>query len=338
MRFFLKFFLILTLSLFLTSAFLINANHLTYPFPSGPITDSELRLVHLKFIEEEKPQVVLLGDSTLKLGVDSNLFEKQINKPIYNISIPGSASALWYLILKNNIVESSYKPPYLLIVFRDTILTAPAFRVHGNYFTQIAEFARQNEPLLIENSFTNYMSPLEIAAERYLPLYSMRAKIREDIDNHIHHLIPSLLGCDPICVQTSLDNLFTFAEINPILPGDEIRAAESYLYTSEQLDFDTQLNRSYLPEMIRLAKENNISIVFVRIKVKTDTEHQLALGQYIEKLSSYFADNEIYFLDFGDDTRLTSNLFQDAIHLNESGRELFTQLLAEEMNKIISEK
>ena len=339
MRFFLKFGLILTIILVATSILLPPSYDLTFPREPGPVTDRRVRTDHLKYLEERQPQIVVLGDSTLELGLDTEALAEQTGKSVYKVAIPGSASALWYLILKNNIAESTYKPEYVLIVFRDTILTAPGYRVHGSYFELVDEYARRNEPLFIQRSFVNLMNPLERAAEKYFPLYVTRTQIRNRIDAGIRYLLPPIFGCDKNCVDYSLGELFAGADLEPQALVDAVGAAESYLYTPERLDFASQVGDSYLPEMIRIAQENGIKLVFVRIKVETaDSASASRLANYLESLRAYLKKEQgAYLLDFGDDPRFTHDLFRDSIHLTEQGKILFTQLVAEGLKEIFTD-
>src|SRR6185369_4935726 len=153
MRLFVRSMLIFGLMISVVSLALKNHDKISFPREAGPVLDRRVRTNYLKFIEETHPQVVMMGDSTLGASIDATKLADQIDKSVYSISIPGSASALWYLILKSNIAEASYKPAYLVVVFRDTILTAPGYRVHGSYFDLVDEYADHNEPLLMQNSF-----------------------------------------------------------------------------------------------------------------------------------------------------------------------------------------
>jgi hypothetical protein len=338
MRFILKFGLFLTIILVITSILLPPSYGLTFPRNPGPVTDQQVRTNHLQYLEEHQPQIVLMGDSTLALGLDPKALSEQTGKSVYNIAIPGSASALWYLILKNNIAESSHKPEYVLIIFRDSILTTPGYRVHGSYFELVDEYARRNEPLFIQNSFVNLMNPLEIAAEKYLPLYVTRTHVRNQIDSGIRYLLPPFFGCDENCVDFSLGEIFAGADLEPKALVDAVGAAESYLYTPERLNFASQVDKSYLPEMIRIAQESSIKLVFVRIKVETaDSSKDPTLSGYLEALKTYIHEQGAYLLDYGDDPRLTHDLFRDVVHLNEEGKALFTQMVAEGMQNLFGE-
>lgn len=338
MRFILKFSLLLSIIVIITSIILPRKYRLEFPRDPGPVLDKNIRLNYIDILVEQKPEIVLIGDSTLNLGVDTDLLSKQTGKSIYSIGVPGSASALWYLVLKNNIAASPYKPKFFMVLFRDTILTAPGYRVHGSYFDLVNEYAEFREPQFIQLSFTNLMNPLEIAAERYFPLYVSRSNVRNKIDSNIRYFGPQLAGCDVDCVDYAMGDIFKGADLEPKALVDAVAAAESYLYTPDQLDFDKQVNRSYLPELIRIAKENDIQIIFTRIKVESADPKITELPKfkkYITALADYLASENIPLLDFGADSRLSHDLFRDPIHLNDQGQAIFTQLLADELKKIV---
>lgn len=332
-RFFIKFTLALTVIIVFTSLILSNFYDLTLPRDPGPQLNLSVRMNYLRYLEKYHPDIVILGDSTLARGVDASLLVEQTDKSVYKISIHGSASALWYLVLKNNISISSYKPSYVIILFRDSILTVPEYRVQGSYFDLVTEYAQVNDSLFIENSFVNLMSPLEKSAESFFPLYISRYSIRKKIDHSLRYFAPTLIGCDQSCTDIALSELFFASDLEPGALADAVGSAEELLYTDEQLDFDAQVDSSYLPEMIRIAKENNIELIFVRIKVETSYLGP-ELTQYLNSLETYFAENDVTYLDFGNDNRLSHEFFMDGIHLNEQGMNLFTELLAKELMEL----
>lgn len=338
MRLFLKFSLLLTILLVASSILLPRTYGQSFPRHPGPTLDRQVRTDHLTYINENQPQIVLIGDSTLVLGMDPQALASQTGRSVYSIGIPGSASALWYLVIKNTIAETARKPDLVLVVFRDSILTVPGYRVHGSYFELLDEHARRNEPVLVEKAFTNQMNPLEFAAEKYFPLYVFRSKVRAIIDGGIRYAAPPLAGCDRTCTDYALGELFQGADMEPGVLVNAVGAAESLLYTPEQLDFESQVDISLLPDMIEIAQQNGFNLVFVRIKVESGIDNSSALERYLADLRHYLDERNIHLLDFGDDPRFTSDLFRDSIHLNEQGMELFTRLVAEELLRISAEK
>lgn len=338
MRLFLKFSLILTILLVTTSFILPRTYGQTFPRHPGPALDRQVRTDHLTYINENQPHIVLIGDSTLVLGMDPQALALQTGKSVYSIGIPGSASALWYLVIKNTIAETARKPELVLVIFRDSILTVPGYRVHGSYLELLDEHARRNEPVLIEKAFTNQMNPLEFAAEKYFPLYVFRSEIRKHIDGGIRYFAPPFAGCDRTCTDYALGELFQGADMEPGALVDAVGAAESLLYTPEQLDFESQVDTSLLPDMIEISKEKGFNLMFVRIKVESGNGNSPELGRYLTDLERYLDEQNVHLLDLGNDPRFTSDLFRDSIHLNGQGRELFTRLVAEELIRIGIEK
>ncbi|MGE5250886.1 MAG: hypothetical protein ACM3QS_11815 [Bacteroidota bacterium] len=309
-----------------------------FPRQPGPRFDSQIRLFQQRSIDTRQPEVVLVGDSTLEVGVDADELGRLTQRSTLSIAIPGSASAVWYLLLKNNIVDALHPPRTLVIIERDTILTAPGYRVQGSYFKQIDEFAGRNEPLLLQRSFLNQMNPVERAAEKYIPLYGARMQARDELDRFVRYSLPGLAGCDPGCTDNAMYSTFGAGDLEPGELRNAVSAAEQYLYTSRQLNFHEQVEQSFLPEIIRLAQEHHIQLIVVRLKTYASGMGDLesaALKRYVRDLSGYLHQNNVVFLDFGNDPRLRREFFADPIHLNEQGRKTFTVLLAEALRQVL---
>jgi hypothetical protein len=309
-----------------------------FPRNPGPEFDPQVRNVFIQKLNKEKPDIVLLGDSTLQTGVDRTLLSELMGRKISKFDIQGSASAYWYLVLKNNIVVAKQLPKVVVIIFRDTILTAPGFRVHGGYFVQLDEYADEHESLLLERSYLNFMNPLEKWSEQYFPLYGARGQIRQETDGLIRYSLPGWLGCDRDCTEYSLYEVFTSADMEPGQLQNAVAAAETYLYTSSQLNFERQVNKSYLAEMIRLTKDNGIQLVLVRLKNETLSKGNLetrAVKTYMNDLFEYLHTQNVLFLDYGTDSRLKNEHFNDSLHLNPDGKRIFTEMLADGLSNLL---
>lgn len=333
MRLLVKFFIALTLILAAASFLLPQKFGVSFPRDPGPILDREFRSNHRKYLEATRPQIVLMGDSTLLFGVDPEALAEQTGKSVYSISYGGMSSAMWYLIMKNNIVDSVHKPEQLVIVFRSTILTAPGFRVQGYNLARLDEYARPRDYLFIQNSFVNLMNPVELMAEKYFPLYVFRGSLRDGVDAYLRYSAPALAGCDRGCTDGTLYQMQEHRFVNLSYIEGDANASEAYLYTDQQMDFGSQVETSYLPAMIEMAKENNIHLVFARIKVIADAP-QYKLEAYNKALSAYLAENNVSYIDLGSDSRFTEDHLEGSLHLNEKGKALFTKLLADALVKL----
>lgn len=336
MRLFLRYLFLLAFLTSITWVTIPNWLNIQFPRQPGPEFDRHVRKTYTTLLDETQPDIAMLGDSTLMDGVDPDLLAGLTEKKVSSFHAPGSSSALWYLILKNNIVVAQHPPQAVIIVFRDTILTAPGYRVYGAYFTSLDEYAKSQEPILLKRAYLNQMNSLEIWSQGHFPLYSARDQIRQKIDSRIRYTLPGWLACNRSCTDDSMYNLFTSADLEPGQLRNAVAAAEGYLYTPSQLNFNRQVERSFLPEIIRLTKEQGIQLILVRLKNQTTGNYETsAVREYIHDLSEYLENQKVIFLDYGRDPRLSHEYFGDGLHLNSEGRVLFTNILAEGLNEVL---
>ncbi|MCK5775775.1 MAG: hypothetical protein KAH25_06360, partial [Bacteroidales bacterium] len=106
MKFFLRYLSLLFIVLFSLSLYIPQRYTLSYPKPLGPKFDKRIRSTHLENLEESQAEIVLMGDSTLNESVDYTLLKQELEEKTLSIGLPGTAATLWYLIIKNNIVQS----------------------------------------------------------------------------------------------------------------------------------------------------------------------------------------------------------------------------------------
>ncbi len=333
-------YLLALLATFTALSFAIPARiDVRYPREIGPQFDVFYRRDSLREIAVNRPQIVLVGDSVFMRGVRLGQLAEGTGRTVHGIGVGGSASALWYAVIEHNIVPSPHKPEILLIVFRDTMLTTPGYRVQGSYFEQLDEYATPDDDLIVERAYVNLMNPLEKISERYFPLYGSRLDLRAGLDHHLRYDGSGLLlGCDWRCVNVGMGTVFGAGNMEQNILGDAIGTAESYLYTPQALDFDRRLERSFLPEIVRLARENGMKLVLVRTKTMRfpDEESEpLALKIYVQKLSAYLEANDAILLDFGQEPSLKAEYFYDPLHLNEEGSAVFTALIVDALNALL---
>src|SRR5215216_4404428 len=120
-----------------------------YPRAIGPQFDSYIRHLFQNKLDEEQPEVLLFGDSMLAPAVNEATVAKQLGKKTMLSSRSGTAFTIWYAIIKNDILHAKHKPRYLVIFFRDSMMTVPGYKVNGRYLEQVDEFAAPDDTLLI---------------------------------------------------------------------------------------------------------------------------------------------------------------------------------------------
>jgi len=323
-----------------SSLILPGRYHMPYPQTLGPQFDPHIKRDYIDVVSENQPDLVLIGDSLLFLGVDAEELSSHLGIESYSFGIPGSGSAAWYLMLKNVILAAEYKPQYIVVLFRDTMLTAPAVRTTGRYFAQLDDLAGRREPLVAELAFVNQMSPFEKLAERYFPLYSARWHIRAGFDKLIRYTAPSaFLNCGVDCTDEAINSVFGKQRLDVVAVNQAAEDAGQILYTPAAMDFRKQIDQSFLPPMIRLAQENGLILVLVHAKTlqfSSNAAEPSELVRYLKSMEAYLArEDRVYYIDFAGDSRILDSYFYDDLHFNAKGRQVFTRLLAEELRPIL---
>jgi hypothetical protein len=330
---FLRFLAALGVVLLASGILLPRRYNFTYPAALGPVFEPGVKGEHIQGIEKSKPDIVLIGDSVLYEGVDPVLFAEGLGMPVYEMATPGSGTAAWYLQMKNIVFESTHRPKYVFIFFRNTILTVPQYRTTGRYFALLDDYATKNETLVSNLAFVNQMSPLEQFAQRYIPLYTARVDIRDDMDNAIRYIpSSSILNCNRECTQEAVSSIFG-REVDPVALNLVQEDASKTLFAQEELDFVNQLDTSLLPHMIELAQKNNVTLVFVRARVFGPEPEMSA---YRNALDAYLNGQDgVVLLDFWQDPRIIEAYYVDSLHMNALGKKEFTKILTEEFKAIL---
>lgn len=328
-----KYFLFFVVILVFESFFVIP-NHYNVPRVknAGPVLGEDFKRKYQVYIEKNEPELILLGDSTLYENIDQNYLMELIEEKTYKIGNPGSASAVWYLILKNNIIPASHKPKRLYLFFRTSMLTTPEYRTTGVYEKFIAEAGTSDDALLMEYAYLSQMTWLEKWFDQYVPLYAYRAKIQNSIEGIIkYHALQELFSVNKDEIDFALDAVFGETDIMQV--KEVVTTAESYPLKDEMLDFDLRLQNSFLPEIIRICQENNIKLTLVYTKtsnIKLSAKTEALLDAYKYKLIQYLDDNDVGFVDYSNDERVLDDFFYDPLHMSAEGRHLFTEIFAQD--------
>lgn len=311
-----------------------------YPQELGPKFDAIVNQEDVRGISAQQAEVVVFGDSFVLFGVDAALVTEKLGVETYAIAMPGSASAAWYLMLKNVILEADAKPRYAVLTFRDTILTLPTYRTTGYYFEIVDNYAQQREPLVTQLAYLNALSPAEKIAEQYLPLYSARWRVREGLDARLRYALPATAGCDEECVNDALNYIFGKQKgVDVTAINSAVDDSQKVLYNDEAYDFESEVGKSFLPYMIQLAQERDITLILVRAKTlayPTYASEPPGLRRYNAALAEYLTRQEhVVFIDLGHDERIEPAHYLDLLHFNAEGKRRFSEILAEELKKVI---
>lgn len=329
--------------LLIVAAVFIAANLIFWPKKAALVDHSEKsnqiqKERYLKALNNYQPEIVLIGNSMLTEGIDQRMFTSYSSKKTMNISLGGSATAWWYLMVKNVIAESKVKPKVVVIFFRDMFLTRPDYRVDGKYRLYINSLANDQEPLLDRLAYLNGMDPSTYMLSKYCPLFRKKESFRNNIDSFIKNTcVGNLLKSDTANINNAMASVFDRKNMNQDLITAQQRTAEST--SKDKTDFQTSLNKSFLPHIIDIAEKNDIHLVFSRIKRRRDVDPDAQpqyLKDYTKNLRTYLDSHNIELIDFTDDKRIKLHHFADGDHLDrKKGRPIFTKMTAEALMPII---
>lgn len=341
MRSFLRYLTLLLASLAALTLTLPRVFHVPYPAQAGPTFDNEVRARYTNILEEYQIELALMGDSVLEQGVDGQALSEALNTPSYPIAVPGSTAPFWYLILKNIILESEPHPDNVLVLYRDTILTLPNFHVNGGYVGELDQFATAHEDVLLKRAYLNFLNPLEKFALTWFPLYSSRQQVTDLADYYARNMLPALvLPCRGDCLDRAHAIIYHIDNVVPEFQEAALVEDEEFLFTARAMDFDASVDESFLPEIIRLCKENDIRLILVHERTllfPSAAAEPKALQEYRRALAEYLQANDVTLLDFSYDPRLPEEYFTDVLHMNAAGKAAFTQLLAEALKPLMKD-
>lgn len=275
-------------------------------------------------IEEKQPEMVLIGNSMLRAGVDEDALSQATGWSVEKSYSNGSASAWWYLYVKNVLGKTQHCPRVAVIFFRDHFLTDPDFRIDGPYAEPIRTISESDEPVLktvLGPHLSFWDSPLTWlpqAAKRYWDGRAMKASAR-------------VMGVSRGFQQRSMAAVFDEERMIPELITQQQLASEQ-CSEGERCDFAARVEASFLPLILEELDSRGIRPVFVRIKRRRDVDPErepAALKPYLLELQAYLEARGARLYDFSHEDSILEEHYGPGDHLNPTGQALFTALLAD---------
>lgn len=289
------------------------------PFDSQPLEE----------INKRKPRFVFIGNSMLGTRIERILLGELTGARIYYIIVGGASAPYWYLALKNYVTAAEPTPQKVFIFFRDHILTRPLFQLRGQSKEKIDLVSQKKEitfSRVVADTVT-FKGHLKTMLKRIYPAADSTSKNR--------HILSSIAW--KLSVHRKKRSLEKFLKILNLRFGwyfirnDRKKQKITPTYDDKHLDFQQCLNRSFLPHMIQLAKENNIRLVFIRIQKRPFKKGQpppqnKKLKNYISDLRNYILENNMGFHDFTGDPKIRRSMYGSGDHIADKYRPKYTKI------------
>jgi hypothetical protein len=308
-------------------------------------TDSATRLALQNQLDQSLSKTILLGNSLLGEGVDGSYLAELTGISLRRIWEHGAASAYWYLMIKNIIAETNIRPELVIIFFINEDLTRPTLRADGPFYKERIDLLSTEDESLLDNfAYTAHLNLMERWLWKNSNLYHARAEIKESIEDQIKETLSLAMSGEGDNIDRAIEAVFSDENKDAeLLTQAQVLADQGLTQPDKSSfrDFDANINQSFLPEMIKISKDSGFQLLFVRMKSRKEaTPGEIIPSDsltYKQNLTAYLEDNEIPLIDFSNEDRIRLEHFGAGNHLNrESGRIIFTELLAEEKLSLLN--
>jgi hypothetical protein len=284
-------------------------------------------------IAHSAAEVIVVGNSMAGYGFDEILFSQVSGQSTTNVWRKGSASAWFYLAIKN-LILTEHKPQKLVIIFRYNILTHPNLRTWGRFKHDIDALVDKDTSLLDELAYLNHKNT-QYYFTKYLPLYRDRSLWADRVKFSIEDFVSQhLLGIGVGQLISSLNQLFTLNRILYREAGNQSYYSSTRLHP-DNLRFKENLKSSFLPHIVALCKQHQVELTIIRIQRLVDLEKLRDTGlleTYIADLGDYAETEGVRFIDFTDRNWLQRSHYSSNDHLNSAGKQQFTREIYRQLN------
>ncbi len=272
-----------------------------------------------------------MGNSALLVGMDLAQFESMTGLKSQLFAFNGVASAYYYLLIKNSISTANPVPKYLLLFFLDNLLTTPDLWIDSrNFIERIDEIAGANETTLLQKAYISPKGSIEVYLNGNIPIFGERQTIKTKIDNKLKYTLPRIVeNCDKYCLDRSIETILNYGNVNacPITPI----FFELDKWTGKTWNFNTLLEKSFLPDIIQITREKRIQLILVQEKnarvmnIEDETDD---MRSYYQELYDYLEKEGVPLINMSHDPALTLDMFLDMMHVKPEAKSVFTQLVA----------
>jgi hypothetical protein len=270
-------------------------------------------------VREVQPQFVVIGDSMAGIRIDPRQLSRLTGARVIGLYQQGSPVAYWYLAFKNLVVNNALTSVRgAIFFFRDDQLTTQVQVAPGS----LDRVALDREPeldRLLAAERLGVFSGVHRAARAAYQFDRTRVWLEPFVNN-----APAR---SPELVRIINTDVFALDKLRKFEAADLAAASDA------ALDFPARVDRSLLPEIIRLAAQANIRPAFIRVQRRPTAEgpppQSAALKKYAGDLRAYLIAHGAYYHDDWGDPDEPLSLYADGDHLTGEGRVRYTQRFAE---------
>lgn len=277
-------------------------------------------------ITRQQPDLIFIGNSMLYTRLEMSDIAEVSGLSAMSLAKGGLASAAWWLQLKNIVVKSAHHPKAVVVFYRDHYLTDPLFRT--------SEEKYRDKILALIDADADYTAVFPEMQRNFLDRlksYARFPKLREKVlsPTDMAAWITALEKSSGRKLQKDVNRFFRDA---PYRVTDQLDVPK----VSAVPKFSEALPGSFLPRMTDLARQNGLTLCFVRVKRRRDVKGEelpLGLADYLQALDEYFEDHRLCHVDMSLDEGITADFFADGDHIKAEMRRRYADILWPKLQK-----
>ena len=281
------------------------------------------------YVHKNLPEVVLLGNSMLKTRIKSKDFGNALGRKSLALPMGGSGSTRWYLSFKNSVLPASNRTRELIIFFRDHEIIDPLFRTQNQYRNAVAKMKVGPEPELsrIQEQSQNWRE------RAWDWIYRNSWAIRVHRNQRNSFATVAIRDSFPSRYRAQLMKLTKSRfEVENLRPDLNFEPEE--LGRPPVGDPKTAIEKSLLPEILKLAKANKIQLILYRISRRPGEPE--VRPDYVDALKKYSNEQGIKYLEereiFG---TLPLDWYADGDHVRPSVKKEYSIRLGEKLKQVL---
>ena len=298
-------------------------------FDSKPIT-------HLR---KKQPDVVLIGDSVLGGSIDPVVLARELGvrraELLWN---GGAASAAWYLLMKNYVVEAGIHPRLVCIFFRDRMLTDANFRTTPTYRRFLESIRHEEEPVFetVLEGEEKEKGLLGRLLDRLYPLQTRRHVQQEKISRLAYRIAAA---GEPIGrLRRQVNAIFDPAKLR-----DEIMDESAQVSAEPPEEFTADPRLNFLPHIVETARQAGLRLCFVREKRHPlpdgTTQQSGDIQRYTKELAHWLESQGYSFIDLTSNSSLDQSMYLKPgdDHIRPEAKEAVTKIYAAKLRLLLAQ-
>lgn len=318
----------------------------------------------LREIRREKPEFVFLGNSLLGTRILESKLEKLLGgRKVYLLKEGGTYTAIWYLKFKNYLVASGVKPKAVFVFFRREEIMKPSMNIDRKFLRSIQRVSLDEEPVYdrvinsnktlknrIEDATMNFYSirvitPILLDLIESVALAPVMKKDTRFMMNRYFGMYPDMMTENQKKEHMVKRRVFVSGvNFRFDVESKNLRKAvkpEGVIDSQEEepSGFTDDPDKTFIPHIVQLAKDNGIQLVFVKIQTIPPADGKIrrskAEQKYLDDLKRYFDENGVLFYDFTGDPEITRDMYNDSVHIGAKDKEKYTEIFYKRMYEIL---